>query len=436
MATKTVLDNGRPIAPMAPARATVPASGRRRRPRRTTLDRVRGLGAAVLWSPLRILSHFWPKDESIWLFGGCRGQDYADNARHFFQWMALNHPEIRCVWVSDDPELLAKLGERGLDCTSTFSREGSRLAMRAGVAVTSHGMTRDLHRFLIAGKTKVVLVGNGTPLARTGYDLDAPAATGKWGERQIVRILDLLDRVLRSERDRFDLVTVASEHVAPNVMSAWHAARNHVVVTGLARTDLMLQRQMRVRSGPRRVLYIPGGFAASFEHESVDALADLEPDVADAKLKSCDAELFVPIGDGHQPSAESLRRLAKCKRVHLFDCGDLHHHLDGFDAFATDGSNVFCDYLLLDRPILFFRNEELDAAADRGRWLYYDWEWLRCGPLVRSWDDFFEAIARALENPSQDKGERERVRNLFHAHRDPRNCQRIFDAIRSDTAEW
>ncbi|MCB9917798.1 MAG: CDP-glycerol glycerophosphotransferase family protein [Planctomycetes bacterium] len=416
----------RQVTTAQPSRA-LPARGSS--VRRTPLEVGRGYLAALLFSPLRVLSHFLPKRPDLWVFGGCRGEDYADNARHFFQWMALHHPGVRCVWVTHDSDVLTKLQERGLDVASTFSWESTKIHMRASVAVTSHGTTRDLHRFVIGGGTTIVRLGSGTPLARTGRDLHA----GPFHAGPIRRFASwcrgMLDHLLPSETDRFDLLTVASTHAIPNALSAYGTTRDRIVVTGLARTDLMVQRQLRVRLGPRRVLYIPGGLATSFTHSSFDALANLEPSVADQKLEACDAELFVPLGDGHVPSSDSLRRLSMCERVHLFECGDLHHHLDGFDVFATDGSNTFCDYLLLDRPIIFFRREELDAVADRERWLYYDWDWLCCGPLVRTWDDFFDAIARALEAPEDHDEARIRTRRLFHDHADAENCRRIHSAI-------
>ncbi len=402
---------------------------RRRRARRSAWDRLRGYGAALLWTPARVVSCFLPKDPQLWVFGGCRGADYADNARHLFQWMALHHPEVRCVWTTNDDHVFAKLAERGLDVEQTFTWGGTKLHMRAGVAVTSHGSTYDLHRFVVAGRTKILQLGSGTALARHGRDLDV-GPTKRGPLRRLWRgLLAAVDRLLPSEVDRFDLLTVASTHAVPNAVSAHGCTRDRIVVTGLARTDLMAQRRLRMRLGPRRVLYMPGGLATSFSHASFDALADLDPAMADAKLEACDAELFVPIGDGHVPSVDSLHRLALCERVHLFECGDLHHHLDGFDAFVTDGANAFCDYLLLDRPILFFRRPEFDVAADRERWLYYDWDWLRCGPLVRSFDDLFTELGRELEDPSRHAEDRRRTRKLFHDHEDAQNCRRIYESI-------
>jgi CDP-glycerol glycerophosphotransferase len=71
---------------------------------------------------------------------------------------------------------------------------------------------------------------------------------------------------------------------------------------------------------------------------------------------------------------------------------DVYPILRQTDALVTDFSSIFFDYLLLNKPILFFTNDLQEyRSADRG--LSYRFEDLACGPVCSNLEQLFSCLS-------------------------------------------
>jgi len=113
-----------------------------------------------------------------------------------------------------------------------------------------------------------------------------------------------------------------------------------------------------------------------------------------------------------------------------------YSHLDilnAFDILISDRSTISNDFLLLDRPLIYF-----PEIAD------FTWERLRAGyqnPYlierdiyfpgheVYTPDDFFSAIIESLANPGKYSAKRKILRDLMFKYQDPDSCKRVLDVI-------
>jgi CDP-glycerol glycerophosphotransferase (TagB/SpsB family) len=334
---------------------------------------------------------------------------------------------MRAVWMARDRALLARLREQGVPCCAMYGLEGYRLAMRAGVALLSNSRTGDVNRFAIAGRTRVIQLWHGTPIKKIGHDDTVMSHDRSTLAKRAQAVLNRLSALLfPAQREVFDLLTVMSEAAVEPFLTSFRIDRRKVIVSGIARSDRLLARKDEAHTGPRQVIYLPT-FRGAVDSEW-EALAGFEPERVGAFLAERDAELFLKLHPANVPGPDTLRRIAACPRLHLMGPGDIHEHLPRFDVLVTDYSSIFVDYLLLDRPIVFFPYD-YERYVVRDRELYYDYDRVTPGPKVRSWDGVLAEIDRALADPSRDGEERARVRAFFHDRTDGRSCERIFAAI-------
>ena len=50
-----------------------------------------------------------PRSRAIWVFGAWFGHRYADNSRYVFEYVNEYQPEIRAVWLTRAPTIVAQL---------------------------------------------------------------------------------------------------------------------------------------------------------------------------------------------------------------------------------------------------------------------------------------------------------------------------------------
>ena len=109
---------------------------------------------------------------------------------------------------------------------------------------------------------------------------------------------------------------------------------------------------------------------------------------------------------------------------------DIYNLLPAFDALITDYSSIFYDYLLLDKPILFYMYDLDDYTKYRG--LVVDKEalsWYLPGPIYRRFEDLVAGIESILIGDDPYREERSRVRDLVHKYKDAKSAERVWKLI-------
>ena len=109
---------------------------------------------------------------------------------------------------------------------------------------------------------------------------------------------------------------------------------------------------------------------------------------------------------------------------------DIYNLLPAFDALITDYSSIFYDYLLLDKPILFYMYDLDNYTKYRG--LVVDKEalsWYLPGPIYRRFEDLVSGIESILMGDDLYREERSRVRDLVHKYKDAKSAERVWKLI-------
>lgn len=123
--------------------------------------------AYVIFLPFWYLERLMPRDCKIMVFGSFAGKCYSDNSKAFFEYMILNHSEIRSVWITKSKTIENYLKAKNIDVYLRHSLKGVFYTLRAKYFISDHGNS-DINHFLMNGAKKIYL-WHGMPLKKMGY---------------------------------------------------------------------------------------------------------------------------------------------------------------------------------------------------------------------------------------------------------------------------
>lgn len=108
---------------------------------------------------------------------------------------------------------------------------------------------------------------------------------------------------------------------------------------------------------------------------------------------------------------------------------NIYGKLHLFDLLITDYSSLYFDFLLLDKPILFFPFDKEQYLKERK--IMYDYDYITPGIKVYNEDDLLKAIKNSFSSSADNfySKERKRVRDLFYEYQDGNSCKRAMEDI-------
>lgn len=371
------------------------------------------------------VSFLVPRDDELWVFmAGDDGVRFADNAKYLFLYCARQ--DVRCVWITSSVETRDTLQQRGYEAELATSSRGRRTMLRAGVFFETHGPVWPEY----TGGARIVHLTHGNYLKQmlTDHTRDWP--------RPVEAVVDLL-----FGRRRKHAVT-ARGRPAENTQSMHDIPDDRLLVTGFPRNDVLVGQIRgerlglnesaldtvadRAREGPV-VLYAPTWRDAYGEQNGIP-LSELDLGLAELD------EVFAEHG-GHlylsPHPASSLDAADDLQNVSVLDSGgDLYPFMRHCDALITDYSGIFYDYLLLDRPVVFYAPDLAEYLADRD--LYFEYEEHVPGPIARDGTELVETISDLLDGVDSYGDERATLREEFYENPDGEAAARMYRAVR----EW
>lgn len=384
----------------------------------------------ILASPLLVglfvLSKYTPRDSNIWVFGAADGEQFADNSKYAFLY-AANETDVRAVWLTKSETVEADFRDAGYEAYHMAGLRGKLLALRAGYAVVSHGVS-DVGSWYLRGAS-IVQLWHGNALKQIGNDQN-PNRT-------------LTNRVYYGLIDNWDYLVVTSENEPLRVFSgAYDFSEEQILTTGYPRTDPLFgpvegsmigqdealhERLRSISEDEQLVAYIPTWRGREFGPSSSPfAPANFDPDAFERFLAERDAHLVVK----PHPRTDLPDDVRSKSRVHVLPKDfDLYPLLSHVDVLVTDYSSIYFDYLCLDRPIVFYPFD-LEAYEEK-RGLYYEYDEVTPGPTVERFDDLLDALDDVLSGVDEYEEERSRVTNQFYDACDGRSAERLFRALRS-----
>jgi CDP-glycerol glycerophosphotransferase (TagB/SpsB family) len=419
------------------------------RPLRLVVKLVTRLGERALAAVLVVVSLVVPRSKRIWAFGSWYGKRFADNPKYFFLHCASREEErVHAVWLSMSSTVVRRIRALGFPAYHRLSPSGLWYALRAGVYIFDCRVM-DVSSVASSGALKVNL-WHGVPLKMIERDI-AQSNNALAQANHGSPLMRAANKVLRPQlSERYDYILGTSRATCERFAGAFGVAPSQVINGGYPRTDVLLSRDDDARfrmpeeervidlcrayakSGVRVLLYMP-----TFRdwRNDADRVIPIDWKAVDAMLQANDGALFCKL---HPNDQARLPDLAGLSRVHLIPSSvDPYPILKHTDALISDYSSIFFDYLLLDRPLVFYPYD-LDDYRKYSRALYDEYDTVTPGAKAYDAAGLERTLTTLLssydEQARRHAAERAAVRSRFYEHVDDRASARLFDAIRERTA--
>lgn len=380
------------------------------------------------------------RDPCEWIVIGRDDGRFVDNAKHFFCWLHSHAPTgFTVTFLSENEHTVQQLREQNARSERYPSHEARKLLLRAGTVVVdnNHPFRRGAYYWFRGAR--IVQIWHGAPLKeielmfhRTRY-------------RRLGHLKSLLARIEVALTDcrSPDVLISPSTYFTHHAFDKSFKAKR-TIETGYPRNDCLLEHNTQAsrllsintdqdvarrmkdhrKHGEKVILYAPtfrDNLRSPFEDDGMDVAKWL--DVA------CQDNLLIvmklhPHMLGRTPTFQNNLVLQ------IEPNSDIYPLLSYVDLLITDYSSIYFDFLILDRPIVFFAYDLTRYISD-GRKLIFDYDTMTPGPKAYTFDELLILIRTTLEygEANKWKAERARVRNLTFDHVDGSASERIWQQL-------
>lgn len=397
----------------------------------------------IFWWIAYWLSGFFPRDKKIWLFGGWHGKRFADNSKWFYLYCSKSHRGARrYIWVTKNYSVFRDLRSRGFEVYFAYSLKGIWFCLRGGVYIFDC-YSSDINFWTSRCAYKVNL-WHGIPLKKIERDIDNPSHPYfrvYHGTNNVFQLLkDKIDFYNLGER--YDLFISTSEEVSDLFQHAFSLVQKSVLVTGYPRNDVFFhgphefdgalesnryhEKIMRFRSEGKKIIFYMPTFRDIEKREQLP----FDWDVLNNFFIKHGGVLFLKLHSVDKMASTNIPE-RECI-IELPSDIDPYPLIKFSDMLITDYSSVFFDFILLDKPILFYPYD-LKEYLKTSRGMYFDYQSVTPGMKVASFTDLLSALDEIFQDLIKYQeawvGERKRVLDRFHQYSRPGASDRIFREI-------
>lgn len=364
------------------------------------------------WGQLLLLPVYWlsflvPRNKKIWLFGSTFGRRFADNPRYMYLYVSQHKEElsIRPIWISHNEDIVMMLNAEGYEAYMYHSLKGIWYALRGKVYLFDN-YSKDINFWQSGGAMKVNL-WHGIPLKKIQHD----NVFDKFRHpKNIWEKIRNFPRNISDEKPNHYVLTT-SENLREIFSSAFKT--DNVLVAGYPRNELLIsdaiknvysheEKEDRKKilsflndkadgKNKRMILYMP-----TFRKSETLFFDDFDKDDFQEFLEENNVLFCIKL---HPKSKlnEEFKNIQSENIMMINKDADPYVFLKLADVLITDYSSIYFDYLLLDRPIIFFAYDLKEYLND-SREMYFDYDEFTPGEKVWDYQGLKNCIVKIIEN--------------------------------------
>jgi len=354
---------------------------------------------------LYYISKIIPKKKKLWVFGSSLGLMFKDNSKYMFLYMHKHlKSQIKVVWIATNKALIEELQSNGFKAYYKWSFKGIINTLRAKVVIVSHGLN-DVNQYLASGFT--VNLWHGVPLKKIGYaNLNPNSFSYRLHNSKGLRRF-YYQIVCAGQLRKSDRLLATTEIYANIFVNDFEYKRKNILIGSYPRNDFLVERlegeeigtdrqlikiiKQKIANGAKILLYMPT-FRDTGDSEFDDIFNIPKLNKA---LEDANALLVIK----SHISSTNTDEILKYDNIMISQLEtDPQPLLNFTDILVTDYSSVFYDFLYFDRPIIFYAYD-LEKYQQKDREMYYDFEAIAPGKIVKTFSEFVDVIKETIKNP-------------------------------------
>ncbi len=347
--------------------------------------------------PFKILNYLIPKSKKIWLFGSWFGDKYSDSPKYLFEYINSKKTFIKAIWITKNHKVYYDLKEKGYTVYMYNSFLGVYYSMRANICFVTQSYV-DINNYL--RPPKIFNLWHGNPLKKIGNDVSK-------SKKKYLKDYYLI---------------ASSELEKENLFTAFNVYKENVFITGLPRNEVFKKTNNKLK----KIIYMPTHREESKENvisilsEDIDKLNDF--------LKKHGIILYLKLHYYDLKKFDEFNiNFSNIKKYDLDD--DIYQTINEFDMLITDYSSIYFDFLLSEKPIIFFPYD-FNNYLEKDRELYYNYNEVTPGPKCYNWNEIIKEIETFLGNEFYYRNELLNIKHKFHLYGDGNYSNRVYKEVK------
>ena len=377
-----------------------------------------------------VLGKSMPKRPNLVVFTGRTGNRLMDNVKYAFLHFVRHAPEMDSRFLTFDRDEHARLQKHGLP-SILFGQDSSMETLASASLIICDDLwwKVDSPAYPLLANARAIQLWHGVPLKAIGFP-EIESAVNMTPEKA-----DYLHRGYSG----YDAVLSTSPFCTEHAFGRAFAAREFPEL-GYPRNDVMLRepdaddmlsvdaklygelKQFR-KNGGRTLFYMP-----TFRDEGYDPFSCGAVNLAALSrlAERMDARIVLKL---HPYINTGFAKLPE--RVCEVDSkSDIYPLMAQCDALLTDYSSIYFDYLLLDRPLLFYPFD-FERYTTSNRALLFDYEAMTPGDKAMNPADLLRIVEAALAGEDRQAEKRRALRAKIFTHFDGKSAARLADYVRA-----
>ncbi|WP_188454986.1 CDP-glycerol glycerophosphotransferase family protein [Virgibacillus oceani] len=376
------------------------------------LKKVRLIGKRTIVVIIHFLSKLIPKSRNLVVFGGESGQGFRGNTKYIFLEMVKN-PNLKCVWISKNNSVISELTQRGFTAYKHHSWKGITAQLRAKLVIHSHSINDDFSKSFLGGAISYS-TWHGVGLKKV------------WGANKntfsykILHETSWLRRtfgklVVKTNQAKTNYVVSTSPAVSSYYPETFLVPKENVLELGQVRNDVFFNDSEEDLTIPdwikneKIIMYMPTHRKFGKLETDINLVFDFQ-----GLNGYCSQAGYKFLVKRHMYSTGQVPTIYE----NIIDISNESYDpqllLKYTDMLVTDYSSCYTDYLLLDRPVLFY-SYDLDVYLKKSNEMYFNYFDVTPGSKVINFPKLLEEIKLNTEEPDIYKTERDRVLNVFYS---------------------
>ena len=380
----------------------------------------------------RFINLFLPVKENHWIFGADYGHSYKEGSKYLLEYILENHPEITCSFITQEKSVYNDLKSKNIPVYMNNSIQGiCKIAVAECVFTCQY--LHDIIFVFKKNKRRFFYLLHGMPYKLAMNSLSESKRNAfKYKNKNIVtkireNIANYL--VVDYKMDDVEFISVTSSFFVEYAKKDFSQDMD-IRVLGMPRNDGLfndsqmlnqkwvdgIDKKFVITYMPTHRAYGCGDLSPRLFENNPEAQSWLHDNNVVVLIKQ--HPNMIPKLKEHNDT-ETLIDITKFKL-------DPQLCIYKSDVLITDYSSVWIDYLLLQRPLIFYYYDDFEND-DAG--VHYDIKNIKPGLMCVNEDELFMLIKNIFNNYENYKPNLDIVKK-FHDHIDANSCERYYKEIK------
>lgn len=364
-------------------------------------------------------------DDKLIVLGGANGKAFMGNTKYLYKYLNEN-TDYNIVYVVKSKELQKELENRGINTIYAYSVEAIKTLRKARAIIVTHGYF-DILPIKVAPRTVAIQTWHGADIKIIGQH---PYMTKyiKSKKSTMVRV-----RLREAQFFHYIITPSAARKPLKIIRDIFKFPSERILSIGYPRNDILVSKDLELPKSLRKQYNIPNNvdkvilYAPTYREVFTTKDPFNNEDLIKIN-KLCEELNVIFLMKTHiNEKVISLKNL-NCV-ITINKDADIQELLLISDILITDYSSVYCDYLLLNRPVLLYTYDYDEYVSQRG--IYYDHlEEIAPGPMIYTVDELIKAIRNIDEIEEEYKSKAVELNDYFNKYKDGKSSERLLKFLK------